>query len=187
MQGSGLGDDRTTALPPSGMDQTQVLHGQQVINPMPMRHEQQVPAQYPQQNAPHPAQYQQLAQPGIQITGQKNMTGLWIFLSLVALGPCGLLCLGFALLSVLPFVMVAGGLACGFVGLLNYRRFVGHPGWESQASKGLAMCVGGFAAAACGAVWIFVAWFQDQPSQETPSNEPLPVEDSRGVPPLDEL
>lgn len=119
--------------------------------------------------APHPAmlpaaygpagQVQPMMQQHVfLVQGKQNLTWLWVFLCLVALGPCGLVCVGFLALAVLPFVMVIGGLVAGFVGLTMYRRYRGYPGWEGHATKGLVLTIGGFTAAALGILWIFVAW-----------------------------
>ena len=99
---------------------------------------------------------------------------LWIVLAVVALGPCGIFCLLGSLLSVMPFILVIGGMIAGIMGNYNFRRFKGHPGWEYQASRGLAISVGGFVAAALGVAWIAKAWTQEPiklPSFDKPKVE----------------
>lgn len=94
----------------------------------------------------------------VVVQGRQNLTWLWVFLCILALGPCGIACLAMVAIKLLPFAMVIGGLISGIVGQQMYRRFNGHPGWEGHAQKGLILTIGGFTAAALGALWIFVAW-----------------------------
>jgi len=128
----------------------------------PVAFSQPMPVQYaPPQ--PYGAPTQQ--QPMIMIQGGRNLTWLWVFLCLVALGPCGLLCLGALALAILPYALVIGGLTCGCVGVSLYRRYNGYPGWERQATRGLALGVGGFAAMAVGCL-LLVFTFLNQRKNE---------------------
>jgi hypothetical protein len=138
------------------VQQPQVQQPQQHYMPTPFGENAPLAQQYPQ---PMQGPYgpQQPQQPMIMITGQKNLTWLWVILALVVLGPCG------------------------FIGLYNFKRFNGHPGWEGQTLKGLVMAIGGFAAVLLGAAWLYVAWFS--PGAKTwgnGQNEPPPQTQSTG-------
>ncbi len=176
-----------TAQPQPGMAQGMPVASQptqQVVLPQQFERMAPVSAPYPQV----PVQYGPQQQVVI-VQGKQNLTWLWIFLCLVALGPCGLFCVGMLALAVLPFVMVIGGLIAGFVGLAMYRRFQGYPGWEGHATKGMILMIGGFAAAVLGAIWIFVAWLAPGSGTWTPPQENPPVErpSSRDSTPFDRL
>ena len=168
----------TQQIPPM----TQVIPTQQPQQPQqPIAPSSQPTQAWPQQSQPQPY-YPQQPPPGqpqqVNVTVKSNMTGLWIFLCIVALGPCGIFCLGMTLLVVLPYIMVIGGLVFGILGAYNHNRYRNWPGWESQASKGLAMCIGGFASAVLGAVWIIAVYGTDTPGFEPPSAEPASSEDA---------
>jgi len=147
---------------------------QQVVVPPHFERMSPVPAAYPQMPVQSGPQQQV-----VMVQGQQNLVWLWIFLCLVALGPCGLLCVAMLAIAVLPFVMVIGGLISAFVGLAMYRRFQGFPGWERHATKGMILMIGGFASAILGALWIFVAWLAPgsgtwNPPDATPTRETRP-------------
>jgi hypothetical protein len=169
---------QATPQPPATLGMTRPMQS------VPMAPAFEVPAQV-QQPYQHP-----MIQPGMQqqvviVQGKQNLTWLWIFLCIVALGPCGLFCVGLLALAVLPFAMVIGGLIAGIIGTSMYQRFRGYPGWEGHATKGLVLMVAGFAAAAIGAIWIFVAWLSpgsrtwNQPTPSPSSNE-RPFDNSYG-------
>lgn len=104
----------------------------------------------------------------IQIQGKNNLTWLWVLLCIVALGPCGIFCLGMTALALMPFAMVVGGLALAIIGFFDYRRFSPYPQWYEQTKKATIKLVAGVALTILGGLWIGVAWFGPK------SQEPLP-------------
>jgi hypothetical protein len=127
----------------------------------------------PEPNAPyHPHQQGPMIvnQNMIQVQGKNNLTWLWIFLCLLALGPCGIMCLSLTALAMLPFAMVVGGLTLVIMGFFDYRRFSPYPQWYEQTKKSVIKMVGGGALVVLGALWIGVAWFG--PKEEPPLPRP---------------
>jgi hypothetical protein len=83
--------------------------------------------------------------PSLTVTGEKNMTWMWVLLCIVALGPCGLLLVGSIFLAFLPYAMALAGLALLGAGWMDYSRTKYNPHLHRIAKRGLAMALAGIA------------------------------------------
>ncbi len=159
------GQPQQPGYPPQGQHPPQTMHHpqQQPMPGYPPQGQHQYPPQ-PHQQQPYGSQPQNAnnvhVSQNVNVVQQSSSTGWWIALVIilvVTLGPCGLLCLGVAIMAILPYVMLLGGTAMGITGLVMWNKYKDSPGWESQSGKGMTLMIIGFIIAGLGLLWVIAA------------------------------
>ncbi len=110
----------------------------------------------------------------INIVQQQNNTGIWVLL--VVIFACPLMCVGLVAMALLPYTMLAVGIALVIWGFVEKGRY---QAWNYQApTTTLAKIIGGGLMATLGMIWIIA--MSTLPSSSSHSTDSNSSHDSSG-------